>query len=197
MSHQNDKDHVTTSTEKKLDDLYKLIDGIEVAMFTTRRADGQLVSRPMKVQRRTSGTDLWFVTDAEAHKLDELANDPHVNLGFYRNRTGEWVSVSGTAMLTEDRDLIRGLYDPSWKAWFPDEGGRRDGGPDDPRMALIMVEAESVMYSKQDKPRPVYLFRKVKGMVTGKKPPFPEERTLGEREIRKAAQLEQERPLGG
>ena len=25
---------------KKIDDLYKLIDGIEVAMFTTRRTDG-------------------------------------------------------------------------------------------------------------------------------------------------------------
>jgi hypothetical protein len=32
-------------TEKKLDDLYKLIDGIETAMFTTRRQDGHLVSR--------------------------------------------------------------------------------------------------------------------------------------------------------
>jgi tRNA C32,U32 (ribose-2'-O)-methylase TrmJ len=31
------------STEKKLDDLYELIDGIEIAMFTTRRADGHLV----------------------------------------------------------------------------------------------------------------------------------------------------------
>ena len=27
-------------TDKKLDDLYDLIDGIEVAMLTTRRADG-------------------------------------------------------------------------------------------------------------------------------------------------------------
>ena len=33
--------------EKKLDDLYKLIDGIDIAMLTTRRADGHLVSRPM------------------------------------------------------------------------------------------------------------------------------------------------------
>jgi chloramphenicol 3-O-phosphotransferase len=45
---------------KKLDDLYDLIDGIEIAMFTTRRADGHLVSRPMQTQERTSGVDLWF-----------------------------------------------------------------------------------------------------------------------------------------
>ena len=35
-------------TEKKLDDLYKLVDGISVAMFTTRRLDGRMVSRPMQ-----------------------------------------------------------------------------------------------------------------------------------------------------
>ncbi|HET9454548.1 MAG TPA: pyridoxamine 5'-phosphate oxidase family protein, partial [Gemmatimonadaceae bacterium] len=50
------------STEKKLDDLYKLIDDMEVCLFTTRRGDGRLVTRPMQVQERTSGTDLWFVT---------------------------------------------------------------------------------------------------------------------------------------
>lgn len=28
-----------------------------------------------------------------------------------------------------------------WKAWFGDEGGARDCGPDDPRLALILVDA--------------------------------------------------------
>src|SRR5262249_50885577 len=63
---------------KKLDDLYKLIDGIETAMVTTRRADGHLVARPMQTQRRTTGTDLWFMTNAETEKFEDLARDPHV-----------------------------------------------------------------------------------------------------------------------
>ena len=49
------------------------------AMFTTRRPNGQLVSRPMATQSRIEGTDLWFVTNVDTHKLDELALDPHVN----------------------------------------------------------------------------------------------------------------------
>lgn len=32
---------------KRIDDLYDLIDDIEIAMLTTRRSDGRLVSRPM------------------------------------------------------------------------------------------------------------------------------------------------------
>ena len=68
------------STEKKIEELYQLIEGIEVAMFTTRRPDGTLVSRPMATQTQAEGADLWFVTDRESHKLDELEHDPNVNL---------------------------------------------------------------------------------------------------------------------
>ena len=66
---------IEVSLEKKLDDLYKLIDGIETAMVTTRRADGHLVSRPMQTQRRTTGTDLWFMTNAESEKFEEIVHD--------------------------------------------------------------------------------------------------------------------------
>src|SRR3954462_5595118 len=103
MPDASDKNRDTeVPLEKKLDDLYTLIDGIETAMVTTRRADGHLVSRPMQTQRRTSGTDLWFMTNAESEKFEELVKDPHVNVAYYNNRTREWVSVSGRAVLSRD-----------------------------------------------------------------------------------------------
>jgi general stress protein 26 len=170
--------------EKKLDDLYKLIDGIEVAMVTTRRADGHLVSRPMQTQRRTTGTDLWFMTNIESEKFEELARDPHVNLSYYKDRTREWVSVSGRAILSRDRDLIDSLYQPDWKAWLGDTGdGRRDGGPHDPRIALILVEAENVVYSKSDRPAPVVLFQVVRSMLTGDPPKVADLRELTRDEL--------------
>jgi len=173
--------------EKKLDDLYALIDGIEVAMFTTCRADGHLVSRPMQVQERTAGTDLWFMANVDSNKLDELETDPHINLAFYKDRTREWVSLAGTAIVSQDRKLVHDLYKRDWKMWLGDEGGARDGGPDDPRIALVLVEAHSVTYSKQDRPTPVVLFELAKGMVTGAPPKVSDLRELGEQEIRQAA----------
>ena len=178
------------STSKKLDELYALIDGIEIAMFTTRRADGQLVSRPMATQERVTGTDLWFVTDISSNKLDELHFDPHVNLAYYKNKSREWVSVSGTAQVTQDRNLIKELYKPDWKAWFGDEGGEKNGGPDDPRLALILVEAQSVEYLVTTKPKPVVLFEVAKAMVTGNPPKVGEQRHLNERELRTDAARE-------
>jgi general stress protein 26 len=177
-------------TEKKLDELYDLIGGIEIAMFTTRRPDGQLVSRPMATQERVTGTDLWFVTDISSHKLDELRFDPHVNLGYYNLKSREWVSVSGTAQVTQDRNLIAELYKPDWKAWFGDQGGDRDGGPNDPRLALILVEALSVEYLVVNKPRPIVLFEVAKSMITGTPPNVGEERSLTERELRTEAARE-------
>lgn len=156
--------------EQNLKDLYDLIDGIEIAMFTTRRPDGQLVSRPMATQTQAEGTDLWFATDLESHKLEELESDPHVNLAYYRDRTREWVSVSGIATVSRDRKAIHELYRRDWKAWFGDQGGARDGGPDDPRIGLILVDVQSVTYLKIDKPKPVVLFEVAKGMVTGTPP---------------------------
>ena len=73
---------------EKLEKLHTLIEDMEVAMFTTRRSDGQLVSRPMATQARAAGADLWFVTAKESPKLDEIRHDPHVNLGYYKDRRG-------------------------------------------------------------------------------------------------------------
>lgn len=157
-------------TDKKLEQLYELIDGIETALLTTRTRDGALVSRPMQTQARRPGTDLWFMTSVESGKIDELIADPQVNLGYYKDGTREYVSVSGRARVTQDKNLIHELYKPDWKAWLGDEGGERDGGPDDPRIALIEVQADTATYLKSTSPRLITLFSVAKAIMTGNPP---------------------------
>ena len=170
--------------ENAVEKLHELVKDIKVAMMTTRRADGHLVSRPMAIQKDAPGADFWFVTARDSEKLDELRNDPHLNLAFYKDRTREYVSVSGTALLTDDRAVIHRLYAPDWKAWFEDQGGANDGSADDPRLFLIGVRAESAHFLTVDKPQAVVLFELVKGMVTGKAPDLGEEHALAGAQIR-------------
>jgi len=172
-----------TPTEKKLDELYDLVSDIEIAMMTTRRPDGMLVSRPMATQEREPIADLWFVTNIETDKIAELEYDAHVNLAYLDEGSMEWLSVSGTARISQERDKIRALHKQDWAAWFEDEGGARDGGPDDPRLALILVEAESVMYMKEKHSRPRTLFEIAKGMVTGETPDVGRTEKLSEAEM--------------
>ena len=174
MSSASERNRDTTPLGKKLKELYELIEGIEIAMFTTRRPDGHLVSRPMATQKREPIADLWFVTDIESHKLDELEHDPNVNVGYFDSGSYEWVSASGTATVSTDRSLIRKLHQPDWRAWFGKVDETRDGGPDDPRLALILVDLDTVVYLKREKSRPMVLFEVARGMVTGERPEIGE-----------------------
>ena len=158
----------------ELKKLYEQIDDIEIAMMTTRRADGHLQSRAMATQKRASGADLWFVSQEDTTKLQDIERDPHVNLSYYKDRTREWVSVSGLARLTRDRQKIHELYATDWKAWFPDEGDPRHGTKDDPRYVLIGVDVHAAVFLEVDKPQPVVLYEVVKGWVTGDAPDIGE-----------------------
>jgi general stress protein 26 len=154
--------------QSELDKLFEHINDIEIAMMTTRRADGHLQSRAMATQRHAAGADLWFVTAEGSPKLADLEYDPHVNLAYYKDRTREWVSVSGIASISRDRAKVAELYAPDWKMWFGSDGDPRHGTPDDPRMVLIGVDVHAAMFLEVNKPQPIILFELVKGLVTGK-----------------------------
>jgi general stress protein 26 len=159
---------------KELDALYKTIDELDTAMLTTRRRDGHMVSRAMANQKHAPGADLWFVTTQSSGKLDDLANDPHVNLAYYKDGTREWVSVAGLAKISTNRDTIHQLYAADWKIWFPQEGDPRHGTPDDPRMVLIGIDVHSAVYLEVNKPQPVVLYEIAKGWITGTMPDLGE-----------------------
>jgi len=154
----------------ELGKLYEHIDDIEIAMMTTRRSDGHLQSRAMATQKRADGADLWFVTLDDGQKLRDIAADPHINLSYYKDRTREWVSVSGIASITRDRQKIHELYAPDWKAWFPNEGDPRHGTAEDPRMVLIAVDVHAAAFFEVNKSQPVVLYEVLKGFLTGSTP---------------------------
>ena len=158
----------------ELDKLYTAIESIDAAMMVTRRADGHMRARAMANQKRAGGADLWFVTREGSAKLDDLAHDPHVNLSYYRDSNREWVSVSGTAIVSRDRAKVRELYEPDWKMWFAEEGDPRHGTPEDPRMVLVGVTVHAAEFLEVNASRPVLLFELVKGWVTGKEPELGE-----------------------
>jgi len=159
--------------------LFALIDEAEVAMMTTRRPDGHLESRAMANQKRAAGADLWFVAAAESGKVKELEADPHLNLAYYKDRTREWISVSGKASLVRDRDKIAELYADDWKMWFAEDEDPRSGTPDDPRLVLIGVKIHAAVFLELDKPQPVVLYELAKGWLTGQTPEIGEPTTIG------------------
>lgn len=108
------------------------LDAHKVGMLTTQRKDGLMVARAMAVADRENTVDLIFHTHTESGKTEELENNSKVGVSFYKDSTGEWVSISGDAEVVTDRATVEKYYSSSLKAWIGDKGdGVHDGGPSD------------------------------------------------------------------
>ncbi len=182
-SSQDKHAHSHLSAGEKLEQFHQMIEDMEIAMMTTVGANGALVSRPMATQKQLGDGKLWFMTNNESHKLEELESDPRVNLAYYKDRTREFVSVSGVARVNRDRAKIHELYHVDWKAWLGEESEQRDGGPDDPRIALIEVTPQSASYLHLDRPAALVMLSVLKGIVTGEPPKVGEVEQLDRREL--------------
>jgi general stress protein 26 len=93
----------------------------------------------MANQKKAEGADLWFGTTDDTAKIADLEHDPHLNLAYFKPKSMEWISASGTPLIARDRKKMGELYAEDWKMWFASEGDPRLKTPDDPRMVLIGV----------------------------------------------------------
>lgn len=118
----------------------ELIGDVRVAMFTTVRRDGRLVSRPLRTIE-TAGPfngELWFFVRASSHKADEVEAEPHVNLAYAAPDRNTYVSVSGRAKLVESRAKVAELWSPAMALYFD--------GPQDRDLVLLRVEVDGAEY---------------------------------------------------
>src|SRR6476661_1350670 len=90
--------------------LKELIEDIRIAMMTTRDDDGTLRSRPLQTLRCADEGALWFFTSASSPKVAEAAAGGwQVNLSYAHPDKMDYVSISGRATLSRDRELIKAL----------------------------------------------------------------------------------------
>lgn len=122
----------------ELKKLGELLEGIEVAMLTTRAADGSLVSRPLQTLALADG-ELVFFTAADSGKLAELEADPDVNLAYADPARHRYVSVRGRARTSRDRATIDALWSLAQRVFFP-------GGKEDPNLVVLRVHVRDAAY---------------------------------------------------
>ena len=84
----------------------------------------------MSIADHRDGGDLFFITDKDSAKTDEIAAEPDVAVTLQSG--SKFVSISGTARVDDNRALIKQLYSPPMKAWFPE-------GVDDPNMIILRL----------------------------------------------------------
>ena len=137
--------------------LQELIERIPVAMMTTINQEQQLTSRPM-LAVETDGVTVWFLTRAGTDKLEQIAGDGRVNLAF-AGSSGDYASVSGRATLSHDRHRVERLWNPTYRAWFPD-------GREDPNIVLVGVSVDRADYWETSGGHAQRLVGVIKALIT-------------------------------
>jgi general stress protein 26 len=125
--------------EDSLEKLGKLIEGNDIAMLTTRIGDGRLLARPLRVQEFDGDGALWFITDRNSHKAEEIRLQPQVNASFASGAHNTYVSIAGRASVVFDKARLSQLWTPAMMVFYPK-------GVEDPDLCLLRVQAESAEY---------------------------------------------------
>jgi general stress protein 26 len=128
------------------------------ALFTTVAPDGTLISRPMALQEVEFDGDLWFFAERHSRKVAHLTANPQVNVST--SGSSSWVSLTGHAVVIDDLEKKRRLWNTVVGAWFP-------GGPEDPDVILLRVDAASAEYWDSPGGRLATAFSFAKAKVTG------------------------------
>ena len=147
--------------EESVEKLGALIKDIQMAMLTTIDG-GVLRARPMATQDTDFNGELWFFTSDKTHKVAEIEKDNRANVSYSKPNDNVYVSVSGAVSIVKDREKIEELWNPAYKAWFPD-------GLDDPTICLLKINVEQAEYWDSPSSTIVHIVGFVKALVTGER----------------------------
>jgi len=139
----------------------QFIEQFDTAMLITRSIDGDLRARPMMIAGHEAGGVVLFVSRAEDEKLQEVLQTPAVVVTMQSE--GQYLSISGSAVLDTDRVKLDELWAPSWRLWFP-------AGAGDPDLVLIRIEPSAAEYwDRTGANKLEFMWRAGKALLQGEK----------------------------
>ncbi len=132
MAERNDN-QTTMSSEEAADAVWKLAKSIDFCMFVTWDGERQR-ARPLSARPRRDEGRIYFLTDVSGAKDEQIEHFPKVALAFADIGAHDYVAITGTATVSNDRAKIADLWTAADRAWWDDD--------QDPAIRLITVDPE-------------------------------------------------------
>jgi general stress protein 26 len=151
-----------------LDRVWDVVEKLPVCMMATRFRDG-LRARPLEPRPDRESGVIWFLTDRRGAKDDEIESYPEVCLTFIDPNEKVYLSLSGTASVSRNRERAKDLWNEKQQVWWP-------GGPTDPNVLVIRFEPEIAEIWDGPVSSEIAAFEFTKALATGKKPNLGEKR---------------------
>lgn len=130
--------NVNSDEEANRQRVWDVIEEIGVCMLAAH--DGERIrARPMARRLRFNNNNaIYFLTDAESPKSDQIEADSTVCLAFAAPDKGEYLSITGDARLLDDRPLIRALWRGADGAYWE--------GPEAPSLRALEVTPRDAQF---------------------------------------------------
>lgn len=116
---------------------WALMKDLDFCMLVTQPAAG-MRARPMSSIVKQDEGRIYFLTDATAAKDEEIVANRNILLA-YGDGKAKFVSTRATAMISNDRALVRRLWNPGAQAFWPQ-------GPEDPMIVTIVATPSDAQY---------------------------------------------------
>lgn len=112
------------------------LDGLRVGMLTLREPTNGLCSRPMTALEMDEAGSIWFMASRKSTAPLLGSGAQPANLSFADGGSSDFVSISGTAAMSDDPQRKRDLWSLAARPWFD--------SADDPDLTLIAVSPAHV-----------------------------------------------------
>lgn len=116
-----------------VDRIWDLAKKIGVCMFITWDGERQR-ARPLQANVDHDEHAIYFLTDVDSHKDEQVERYPTVTLAFADIPHAKYVSITGQATVSNDRAKIKQLWSPFAQAWW--------SSAEDPSIRVIKVVPE-------------------------------------------------------
>jgi general stress protein 26 len=133
------KGAIMSDSAAYIDRVWTLVKDIPVAMVVAREGKGRNVrARPMSPRPAQAEGAIYFLTDVDSPKAEEIRGNNMVCLALADHRAPEYLSITGPAEIIDDRDRIKQIWSIYDKAFWPDEN--------DPRIRILRVTPETAEF---------------------------------------------------
>lgn len=165
--HHEARDGTDKTPAEIADRVWELAKKIDFCMFVT--AGDRIESRPLSSRVHRDEHAIYFLVSAIGGKNAEIAENPSVNLSYADPGAMKYLSIEGTAAVTNDRAKIHELWSDFDKAWWDSE--------QDPDIRLLTVTPERA--ELWDSPGKLVAFSvMLTSALTGAKPKFGDNATV-------------------
>jgi general stress protein 26 len=158
------------SKNDNIDRVWDIIEKVSVCMLTTQFVGG-LRARPLEARPDRDAGLIFFVTDVQSAKENEIEATPDIGLVFIDPSDKAYLSITGRARVLHDTDKIKAAWRKSDAVWWP-------GGPTDPNVCLLRIEPSTAELWDGPASAVVTAFEFAKARLTGEEPKLGENRKV-------------------